>query len=58
MAAGRRGFLHYLPWPCATLRPSERGGLTVDWTTSLALIVAAVLVIYLTAALLAPEKFS
>ena len=30
----------------------------MDWTTSLALIVAAVLVIYLTAALLAPEKFS
>jgi K+-transporting ATPase KdpF subunit len=30
----------------------------VDWTTILALVVAVVLVVYLSAALLAPEKFS
>ncbi|WP_148227056.1 K(+)-transporting ATPase subunit F [Planctopirus limnophila] len=30
----------------------------MDWTTILALVVAVVLVIYLSAALLAPEKFS
>ncbi|MGD9713950.1 MAG: K(+)-transporting ATPase subunit F [Thermomicrobiales bacterium] len=30
----------------------------MDWTTILALVVAVVLVIYLAAALLAPEKFS
>lgn len=30
----------------------------MDWTTILALVVAVVLVIYLGAALLAPEKFS
>jgi K+-transporting ATPase KdpF subunit len=30
----------------------------VDWTTILALVVAVALAIYLTAALLAPEKFS
>lgn len=30
----------------------------MDWTTILAFVVASVLVVYLAAALLAPEKFS
>ena len=32
--------------------------MNVDWTTVLALVVMVVLVVYLTAALLKPEKFS
>ena len=39
-------------------RPPADGDLIVDWTTFLALAVTAVLVVYLAAALLAPEKFS
>lgn len=39
-------------WPFA----SE--GVTVDWTITLALIVAVLLLGYLTAALLVPEKFA
>jgi K+-transporting ATPase KdpF subunit len=31
---------------------------TVDWTTTLALVVAVLLVVYLTVALLKPELFS
>lgn len=58
MAFDRNRFLHRLPRPCAFFRRTESGGLTVDWTTTLALIVAIVLVIYLAAALLIPEKFS
>lgn len=58
MALGRGRLLHRLVWPCAFLRQPKGGGLAVDWTTILALVVAVVLVIYLSAALLAPEKFS
>jgi K+-transporting ATPase KdpF subunit len=32
--------------------------MTVDWTTTLALVTAVCLAVYLTAALLKPEKFS
>lgn len=39
-------------------RPPSIGELTVDWTTTLALVIAIVLVVYLAAALLVPEKFS
>ena len=42
----------------AFLRSPASGGLTVDWTTMLALVLAVGLVVYLTAALLKPEKFS
>jgi len=35
-----------------------RGGLTMDWTTLLALLMAVGLLIYLSVALLAPERFS
>ncbi len=58
MALGRGRLFRRLLWPGAILRQPESGGLTVDWTTILALVVAVVLVIYLAAALLAPEKFS
>lgn len=58
MAPSWSGILRHLLWPCAFLRQSASGGLTVDWTTILALIVALVLVVYLAAALLAPERFS
>jgi K+-transporting ATPase KdpF subunit len=34
------------------------GGMSMDWTMMLALVVATVLVVYLTAALLKPEMFS
>lgn len=34
------------------------GGLIVDWTTGLSLVVTAGLVVYLAVALLYPEKFS
>jgi K+-transporting ATPase KdpF subunit len=34
------------------------GGLSMDWTIILALVIATVLVVYLTAALLKPEIFS
>lgn len=58
MAFGRGRLLRGLPCPRARLRNFESGGLTVDWTTILAFVVAVGLVIYLAAALLAPEKFS
>lgn len=58
MAVGRGRLLRWLVWPGEFLRQLESGGLTVNWTTILALVVAVVLVIYLAAALLAPEKFS
>jgi len=58
MALGRSRLLRRLMGARAFLRQPESGGLTVDWTTILALVVAVVLVIYLAAALLAPEKFS
>ena len=57
MAGGRSGLLHRLLGAGAFLRQSENGGLTVDWTNLLALVVAAGLAIYLAVALLAPEKF-
>jgi K+-transporting ATPase KdpF subunit len=34
------------------------GGISMDWTISLALVVATVLIVYLTAAILKPEIFS
>ena len=42
----------------STIRPSSNGGLIVDSTMMLALLVALVLMVVLTAALLVPEKFS
>jgi K+-transporting ATPase KdpF subunit len=50
--------LRRLLWPRVFLRQPESGGLTVAWTTILALVVAVVLVIYLAAALVVPERFS
>lgn len=58
MALGRGRLLRRLLWSRVFLRQFESGGLTVDWTTILAFVVAVGLVIYLAAALLAPEKFS
>lgn len=58
MALGWSRLLRRLVWPCTLLRQPIDGGLTVDWTTILALVVTVVLAIYLTAALLTPEKFS
>ena len=58
MAFGGSGLLRRLWRPCSLLRNTAGGGLTVDWTTMLALVVAAGLAVYLTAALLKPEKFS
>jgi K+-transporting ATPase KdpF subunit len=34
------------------------GGMSMDWTTIMSVVVAAVLVVYLTLALLKPEIFS
>jgi K+-transporting ATPase KdpF subunit len=34
------------------------GGIDMDWTTIMAVVIAAVLVVYLTLALLKPEIFS
>ena len=58
MGRNGSGFLCGLLWSCAFLWPFASGGLTVDWTLILALFVAVVLVVYLGAALLNPEKFS
>lgn len=58
MALSRSRLLHRLRWPRKCLWQLESGGLTVDWTTVLALVVTVILVIYLAAALLVPEKFS
>ena len=58
MATCRSRLFSRLLRPRPILRPLENGGLNVDWTTILALVVAVGLAIYLTAALLGPEKFS
>lgn len=58
MALGGRRILRRLCWPRATLRQPARGGLIVDWTLIAAFVVTAGLVVYLSAALLMPEKFS
>lgn len=58
MASDGGGILCGFLLPRAFLWQPTRGGLTVDWTTILALAVAVVLLIYLAAALLAPEMFS
>lgn len=58
MACERHRILHQLVGLGAHREPSKRGGITVDWTTILALVIAVAPVIYLAAALLAPEKFS
>lgn len=50
--------LRFFPGPCAGVGRIANGGVTMDWTTTLALVVALVLVLYLTAALLKPEMFS
>ena len=41
-----------------TLQQPEGGGMSMDWTTILALLVTIGLVGYLTIALLVPERFS
>lgn len=41
-----------------SLQPSEGRGVIMDWTTWSALISTVALVLYLTVALLKPEKFS
>ena len=38
--------------------PAEKRGIDMDWTTIMAIVIAAVLVVYLTLALLKPEIFS
>jgi K+-transporting ATPase KdpF subunit len=58
MALGRFGVLRRFLRSAAILRQPSSGGLTVDWTTALALIVAVGLAVFLTVALLKPEKFS
>jgi hypothetical protein len=55
---GRGCFFRRLVWLGVFFRQPESGGLTVDWTTVLALFVTAILVLYLTTALLVPEKMS
>jgi K+-transporting ATPase KdpF subunit len=58
VVGGRNGLFCRLLGPGAFSRQLASGGLNVDWTTLLALTLAAGLALYLMAALLAPEKFS
>ena len=58
MARGGRGIFRQLLWPGAFFRHPAIGGLTVEGTTILALVMALGLIAYLSAALLKPEKFS
>lgn len=57
MALGRFRILCRFLRCAATLQPSASGGLSVDWTTALALCVAVGLAVFLTVALFKPEKF-
>ncbi len=58
MARVGGGILHRLLRSCAARGRLAGGGLIVHWTILFASIVVIVLVVYLTAALLVPEKFS
>ncbi len=58
MACGRSRLFRRILRTGHLLWPPKSGGLIVDWTIILALVVAVGLVIYLAAALLVPEKFS
>jgi K+-transporting ATPase KdpF subunit len=58
MVVGRRGVLSRKLGPHAVAGPLTFGGLTMAWTTGLAMVVALFLIVYLIAALLKPEIFS
>jgi K+-transporting ATPase KdpF subunit len=58
VALGRHGLLCRFLRPDLFLRQLARGGLNVDWTMIVALIMTAGLAVYLAAALLKPENFS
>jgi K+-transporting ATPase KdpF subunit len=58
LVAGGVGFLCMLRWRGTVPGQLTSGGLMMDWTTVVGLVVAVGLVIYLAAALLKPEKFS
>ncbi len=58
MVGGGGSLLLWLLGAHQVSRQPANGGLNVDGTIILALVVAAVLVVYLTAALLKPEIFS
>ena len=47
-----------LLWAGQPVRQPACGGLNMDWTMILAILISVGLVVYLTAALLIPEKFS
>ncbi len=55
--AGAAFFIGSCGW-LAFLNQLARGGVIVDWTTLLAAVITAFLVVYLLAALLKPEMFS
>lgn len=58
MALRRGALFRTLGGSGPTLQQLECRGVNVDWTTILALLVSAALVVYLVIALLLPEKFS
>ena len=55
---GGTRFFRRLLWAGQPLRQPACGGLNMDWTMWLAILIAVGLVVYLAAALLIPEKFS
>ena len=58
MAFRGGGLVWRFRWVGPALQQPEGGGMKMDWTMILALIVCIVLAVYLAIALLLPEKFS